>query len=113
MSNCNTTNESDMDNLSLLEQMGEFELVPSDTVYDFEDKFRFTKLSLSEAQKMHLSAAYQHKIAETIVQNTTAKNQKVLTMDSMQSTTSKDVANGTTYLYVMEKNLSVLKEALD
>lgn len=60
MSNCNTTNESDMDNLSLLEQMGEFELVPSDTVYDFEDKFRFTKLSLSEAQKMHLSAAYQH-----------------------------------------------------
>ena len=54
----------------------------------------------------------QHKIAETIVQNTTSKNQKVLTMDSMQSTTSKDVKNGTTYLSVMEKNLSVLKEAL-
>ena len=54
----------------------------------------------------------QHKIAETIVQNTTVKNQKVLTMDSMQSTTSKDVANGTTYLSVMEQNLSVLKEAL-
>ena len=55
----------------------------------------------------------QHKISETIVQNTAEKNQKVLTMDSMQSTTSKDVANGTTYLSVMEKNLSVLKEALD
>ena len=54
----------------------------------------------------------QHKIAETIVKNTTAKNQNVLTMDSMQSTTSKDVANGTTYLSVMEQNLSVLKEAL-
>lgn len=54
----------------------------------------------------------QHKIAETVVRNTTAKNQKVLTMDSMQSTTSKDVKNGTTYLSVMEKNLSVLKEAL-
>ena len=54
----------------------------------------------------------QHRIAETIVQNTVGKNQKVLTMDSMQSTTSKDVANGTTYLSVMEKNLSVLKEAL-
>jgi len=53
-----------------------------------------------------------HKIAETVVENTTAKNQKVLTMDSMQSTTSKDVKNGTTYLSVMEKNLSVLKEAL-
>ena len=54
----------------------------------------------------------QHKIAETIVENTAEKNQKVLTMDSMQSTTSQDVANGTTYLSVMEKNLSVLKEAL-
>ena len=54
----------------------------------------------------------QHKIAETIVQNTAEKNQKVLTMDSLQSTSSKDVANGTTYLSVMEKNLSVLKEAL-
>lgn len=54
----------------------------------------------------------QHKIAETVVRNTTAKNQRVLTMDSMQSITSKDVKNGTTYLSVMEKNLSVLKEAL-
>lgn len=54
----------------------------------------------------------QHKIAETVVQNTAGKNQKVLTMDSMQSVTSKDAANGTTYLSIMEKNLSVLKEAL-
>ena len=53
-----------------------------------------------------------HELAETIVRNTAAKNQKVLTMDSMQSMTSEDVANGTTYLSVMEQNLSVLKEAL-
>ena len=53
-----------------------------------------------------------HKIAETIVKNTAPKSQKILTMDSMQSTTSKDVASGTTYLSVMEKNLAVLKEAL-
>ena len=53
-----------------------------------------------------------HRIAETVVENTTAKGQKVLTMDSMQSTTSKDVENGTTYLSVMERNLSVLKQAL-
>jgi len=53
-----------------------------------------------------------HKLTETIVQSTAAKNQKVLTMDSMQSTTAKDVANGATYLSVMERNLSVLKEAL-
>ena len=53
-----------------------------------------------------------HKIAETVVQNTAGKNQKILTMDSMQSTTSQDVARGTTYLSLMAKNLDVLKEAL-
>ena len=53
-----------------------------------------------------------HKLAETIVQSTAGKNQKMLTMDSMQSMTSKDAANGATYLSMMEQNLSVLKEAL-
>ena len=55
----------------------------------------------------------QHKIAETIVQNTAEKNQSILTLDSMQSTTSTDVANGTTYLSTMESNLDVLKQALN
>ena len=55
----------------------------------------------------------QHKIAETIVQNSAAKNQSILTLDSMQSTTSADAANGTTYLSVMESNLDVLKQALN
>lgn len=53
-----------------------------------------------------------HKIAKTVVDNTKNKDQKVLTMDSMQSTTSKDVKDGATYLGIMEKNLEVLKEAL-
>ena len=55
----------------------------------------------------------KHNIAETIVQNTGSKDQKILTMDSMQATTSEDVKNGVTYLTVMDKNLSVLKEALN
>ena len=52
------------------------------------------------------------KIANTIIQNTKDKNQQILTLDSMQSTTSDDVANGTTYLSVMQNNLTVLKQAL-
>ena len=55
----------------------------------------------------------QHKIAETIVQNTTSKNQKVLTMDSMQSKTAKDISDGAMYYLIMEDNLEVLKEALN
>lgn len=53
-----------------------------------------------------------HRIAETIVQNTKDKNCKILTMDSMQATTGEDAENGTSYLSIMDKNLSVLKEAL-
>lgn len=52
------------------------------------------------------------KIAKTIIQNTKEKNQQILTLDSMQSTTSQDVENGTTYLSVMADNLNVLEEAL-
>ena len=53
-----------------------------------------------------------NKIAETIVKSSTSKDQKILTLDSLQSVTSKEVESGTTYLGVMESNLSVLKEAL-
>lgn len=54
----------------------------------------------------------QHKIAETIVQNTAQKNQQILTMDSMQAVTANDAVSGVSYLSIMEKNLSVLKKAL-
>ena len=53
-----------------------------------------------------------HRIAETIIANTRAKDAKVLALDSMQATTGEDVKNGATYLGVMEANLEVLKQAL-
>ena len=52
------------------------------------------------------------KIARTIVQNTKKKNAKVLTLDSIQSTTAKQAAAGASYLKIMEENLAVLSEAL-
>ena len=54
----------------------------------------------------------QHKIAQTIVENTKEKNQKVLTLNSMQSVTEDEIKKGITYLAVMEQNLNVLREAL-
>ena len=53
------------------------------------------------------------KIAKTIVDNTKSKEAKILSMDSMQSTTSDDVANGVTYFSIMESNKAVLEEALN
>ena len=53
-----------------------------------------------------------HGIAEAVVENTQTKDQRILTMDSMQSVTAGDVSGGADYLGIMEKNLSVLKDAL-
>ena len=53
------------------------------------------------------------RIAEAIKSNTTKKNQKILTMNSLQSVTKEQLADDITYLQVMQENLSVLSEALN
>ena len=52
------------------------------------------------------------KIAETIRETTSEKNQSIVTFDSMQSTTMQDVQAGETYLTIMEKNLEALTQSL-
>lgn len=51
------------------------------------------------------------KIARTIAGNTSSRDQKVLMLDSMQSVSTQEIAQGTTYLSIMEQNLKVLSEA--
>lgn len=51
-------------------------------------------------------------IAKTITESTTAKDQEILTLNSMQSVSADDAAAGSTYLSIMEENLEVFKKAL-
>ncbi|MDR1691971.1 MAG: metal ABC transporter substrate-binding protein [Oscillospiraceae bacterium] len=51
-------------------------------------------------------------IANTVIRNTAAKDQQILVLNAMQSVTSDDIADGVTYLSLMEDNLAVLKDAL-
>lgn len=51
-------------------------------------------------------------VVNTIKNNTKSKNQQILTLDSMQSTTSSDIKEGISYLSVMKKNCEVLKQVL-
>lgn len=53
------------------------------------------------------------RIAEAVKSNTTKKNQKILAMNSLQSVTKEQLADGITYLQVMQENLSVLSEVLN
>ncbi len=51
-------------------------------------------------------------IAKTVIANTKTKDQKILVLDSLQSVTKKRIEAGETYYSIMEKNRSVLYEAL-
>ena len=82
-----------------------------------EASFETITFLAQKVDELHLSYVMtieksDQKIANTIIENTKEKNQQILTLDSMQSTTSEDVAKGTTYVSVMEENLNILMEAL-
>ena len=51
-------------------------------------------------------------IANTVKNATQNKNQTILTMDSIQSASTKEYKAGRNYLSIMEQNLTVLKEAV-
>lgn len=82
-----------------------------------EASFETIAFLAGKVDELNLSAVLTlegtaHKIAETVVSSSAAKSAKILSMDSMQSATSREVKNGVTYLSLMEKNLNVLTEAL-
>lgn len=52
------------------------------------------------------------KIAQSIIDNTTSKNQKIQSLDSMQAVTAKKISEGADYLEIMKSNYDVLEEVL-
>lgn len=53
-----------------------------------------------------------HKIAETVIQNTNGTKPEMIVMNSLQSVSKKDIQDGTDYFSVMKDNLEALKKAL-
>ena len=77
----------------------------------------YTHLLAGKLDELNLPAVLtiensDQKVAKAVIENTNTKDQKILTLNSMQSVTTKDVEEGTTYLSIMENNLQILKEAL-
>ena len=52
-------------------------------------------------------------IAEAVISNTKNKDQKTAVLNSIQSVTSEQIKEGTTYLSLMQENYDALKNALD
>lgn len=70
------------------------------------------KVDELELKNIMMIEKSDQKIAQKIIENTKDKNQNILALNSMQSTTADDVKAGTTYMSIMEDNLEILKEAL-
>ena len=52
------------------------------------------------------------KIAKAVVSAAKKKDVNILSLNSMQSVTGKDLQSGESYLSIMEKNLDVIETAL-
>ena len=52
------------------------------------------------------------KLAKTILENSSRPQLPVLELDSMQSVTAEDIAQGKTYLSIMQSNLEVIRYAV-
>ena len=75
--------------------------------------FLATKLDELELGSILVIDGSNRKIADIILLSSANREREILELDSMQSATVADIASGYTYLRAMEKNLEVLKIALD
>jgi len=74
--------------------------------------FLANKVNELNLKNILVTESSDQSIAKTIRDNTTTKNQQIYVLNSMQSVGMPDIANGVSYLSIMESNLEVLKEAL-
>ena len=82
-----------------------------------EASFATVTFLAGKADEMELPAVLtiegsDGRLAETVVQNTKHAAPRILSLNSLQAVTEKDILGGMTYLSVMEKNRAVLEEAL-
>ncbi|MFI3116119.1 MAG: metal ABC transporter substrate-binding protein, partial [Clostridia bacterium] len=83
-----------------------------------EASFETILLLTEKINELNVSAVLtienpQHKIAETLVENSNYKDTQILVLHSLQGITTAEINNGLTYLSVMTENLEVIKEALN
>lgn len=85
----------------------------AETEASFETvKFLADKLNEKKLPAVITIDGSDQKIAKTVINTAGAKDVSILTLDSMQSKTAKDVQDGVTYTKLMEQNLETVKKAL-
>lgn len=84
---CSAETEASFETLAFL--AGKTDELGCDTVYTIENS--------------------DEKIAQAIIDTTSSKDQKIASLNSVQSVSKQDIENGTTYLSLMQQNYETLK----
>ncbi|MCH5159452.1 MAG: zinc ABC transporter substrate-binding protein [Clostridiales bacterium] len=74
--------------------------------------FLAQKVDELQAKVIIKTESGKNDIPQTIINNSRNKNQKILTLNSLQSIGAQDRDKGVNYLSIMQSNLEVLREAL-
>ncbi len=81
----------------------------AETEASFETVIFLAKKADENGDCIFITETSNGDIAKAVNRNTAKRNKKILTLDSMQSVSKKDIKNGLTYISVMQKNLETLK----
>ncbi len=75
--------------------------------------FLTDKLNELQLEELIIIDGENDSIAKTVIQNSSLKNTKILTLNSLQAISTQEINEGATYLTLMEQNLQILIEALN
>lgn len=85
----------------------------SDTEASFETiVFLAEKMDELQAEAIFKIENSDDSLARSVISSTKKKDQKILSLNSMQSVTAQDIANGADYVSIMRQNLDTLREVL-
>lgn len=84
---------------------------------DTEASFETIVFLAGKADELHAEAIFRienssDSLAQSIISSTQQKQQKILCLDSMQSVTAQEIADGASYLSIMRENRDTLSEVL-
>ena len=90
-----------------------FEGCTTDVDADFDTVLRLIHEADDHGVKyLAVTESSDKTLAQTVISSTKAKDQKILTFNSMQAVSRQKIESGTTYLSLMEENAKTLKTAL-
>ena len=90
-----------------------FEGCTTDVDADFDTVIRLIhEADEHDVKYIAVTESSDKALAKTVISSTKAKNQGILTLNSMQAVTYSQIANGASYISIMEKNLNTVRTAL-